>query len=83
METMNEETKKREFGTFYNTTTQTHNLVYIETDGNSIKFIACVSPEKNADGKYEVYCNPYNGGKMTFTDSLEDAKEAILEYFSG
>jgi hypothetical protein len=80
---MNEKNKKREFGTFYNTTTQKSNLVYIETDGITIKFIACVSPEKNVGGKYEVYCNPHEGGKMTFTDTLEDAKEAILEYFNG
>ena len=75
--------KIRKFARFCNAQTDVTNTVYLEIEDGVVKFIAAVSPKKNNIGKYEVFCEPYSGkGKMTFTDTEEEAKEAILEYFN-
>ena len=75
--------KERKFADFYNVETKRSNIVYVEIEEGALKFVAAISPEKNADGKYEVYCHPHMpNGKMTYVNSIEEGKEAIVEYFS-
>lgn len=72
----------RYFALFNNTETGKQSVIYIEIKDDVMKTLAAVSPEKNEDGMYEIFADVNEKQpQKCFTKSIEDAKEAILEYY--
>ena len=72
----------RYFAVFVNTVTKKQNIIYIQIKEGIMKTLAAVSPEKNEDGMYEIFADVNEKRpQKCFTKSIEDAKEAILEYY--
>lgn len=72
----------RYFAIFSNVETKKQNVIYIEIEDGIMKTLAAISPEKNEDGMYELFADVNEKRPMRcFVSSIDDGKEAILEYY--